>query len=215
MKFSSSAAILVAASLAATVAVAQPWGQGGGPRGGGQNRAPTATLYELPNFQGRQMTVTATAENLAPMNFNDIAQSARLQGRWRVCENSGYRGKCQDLSGQVADLNAAGMGGKISSLQGYAEGVWNQGGGWGGPGGYGQQGGQPYEGATGVLFPYPNVAGFEIAASSSAASTYCRSMKLGYSAYYDSSQRARLAVDGDGRYVAETSVLRDVFCRKR
>lgn len=207
MTFSTNAALIAVLSLAATTATAQSWGQnnGGGP--GGQNRAPTATLYELPNFQGRQMVVTAAAENLQPMNFNDIAQSARLQGRWRVCENSGFRGKCQDVSGQVADLNAVGMGAKISSLQGYAEGIWNRGGGYNGP--------QPYEGVTGVLFPIPNVAGFEIAATGSSASAYCRSMRLGSSAYFDSSQRARLAVDGDGRYVAETSVLRDVFCRKR
>lgn len=209
MKVSTNAALIAALSLAATAAAAQSWGQnsGGGNFGGGQNRAPTATLYELPNFQGRQMVVTAAAENLQPMNFNDLAQSARLQGRWRVCENSGFRGKCQDVSGQVADLNSVGMGARISSLQGYAEGVWSRGGGYNGP--------QPYEGATGVLFPYPNVAGFEIAASGSSASAYCRSMRLGSSAYYDSSQRARLAMDGDGRYVAETSVLRDVFCRKR
>ncbi|WP_340645312.1 beta/gamma crystallin-related protein [Phenylobacterium sp.] len=213
MRFSSSAALIAALSLTSTGAAAQSWGQNnGGNFGAGQNRAPTATLYELPNFQGRQMTVTATGENLASMNFNDLAQSARLQGRWRVCENSGYRGKCQDLSGQIADLNTVGMGGKISSLQGYFEGAWSRGGGWGGGG---PQGGQPYEGATGVLFPYPNVVGFEIAANGSSASAYCRSMKLGSSAYYDSSQRARLALDGDGRYVAETSVLRDVFCRKR
>ena len=208
MRFSRSAVLIAAFSLTASVAVAQSWGpSNGGNFGGGQNRTPTATLYELPNFQGRQMTVSAAVENLASMNFNDLAQSARLEGRWRVCENSGFRGKCQDVSGQIADLNSVGMAGKISSLQGYFDGAWSRGGGWNGP--------QPYEGATGVLFPYPNVMGFEIAATGASASAYCRAMRLGSSAYYDSSQQARLALDGDGRYVADTSVLRDVFCRKR
>lgn len=210
MKLWIGAAALAAVSLAAGVATAQSWGGGAGFNGPGPGNAPRATLYELPNFQGRQITVTATAENMAPMGFNDLAQSARLQGRWRVCEDSGYRGKCRDISGDIPDLNTQGLGLKISSLQAYFEGAWSRGGGWGRPG---QPG--PYEGATGVLFPYPNIMGLDISPNSSGANAFCRSVQLGYSAYYDSSQRARLALDGEGRYVADSPVIRDVFCRKR
>jgi hypothetical protein len=115
------------------------------------------------------------------------------------------------MSGQVTDLNQTGMGLRISSLQGYFEGAWNRGGNWGG--GYGGRD-RPLEGATGVLFPYPSLAGFDIAAGSSSASAFCRFMGLGSSAYYDSSERAPRALDGEGRYTGDTSVLRDVFCRR-
>jgi hypothetical protein len=204
---------VVAVALTASVAQAQPYRPGGD-----RDREPSATLFEGPNFQGRQITVRAYGDNLDDMNFNDIAQSARFQGRWRVCENSKYRGKCQDVSGQVADLNALGMGLRISSLQGYFEGAWSRNGGWDRGGGYGGGGygrDRPFEGATGVLFPYPSLAGFDIAAGGSSASAFCRSVGLGSSAYYDSSERAPRALDGEGRYTGDTSVLRDVFCRRR
>ncbi|MDP3854353.1 beta/gamma crystallin-related protein [Phenylobacterium sp.] len=192
-------ALAALAAALAGVAEAQPYRPGGG-------RGPSATLFEGPNFQGRQITVQAYGDNLKDTGFNDVAQSARFEGRWRVCDDSRYRGRCQDVSGDVADLNQVGMALKISSLQGYFEGVWNRGG-WGGD--------RPFEGATGVLFPYPNLVGYDIAAGSASANAFCRSVGLGSSAYYDSNERARRALDGEGRYVGETDVLRDVFCRRR
>jgi hypothetical protein len=191
---------------AAGAASAQDWR-------GGPPPPPRATLYELPGFQGRQVSVTAYADNLAGMGFNDIAQSARFEGRWRVCEDSGFRGKCQDLSGEAPDLAAMGMAQKISSLQGYFEGAWRRGADWRG-GWNGRDAARPYEGARNVLFPYPSVAGFDIAGNSSAANAFCRSMGLGSSAYYDSGERAPRALDQEGRYVGDTGVLRDVLCRK-
>jgi hypothetical protein len=192
--------------LAAGAAAAQDWR-------GGPPPPPRATLYELPGFQGRQVNITAYGDNLAGMGFNDIAQSARFEGRWRVCEDSGFRGKCQDLVGSVPDLAAAGMSLKISSLQGYLEDAWRRGADWRG-GWNGRDGARPYEGARNVLFPYPSVAGFDIAGNGGAANAFCRSMGLGSSAYYDSGERAPRALDQEGRYVGDTGVLRDVLCRK-
>lgn len=186
------------AALTAGQATAQPYGDRG------REPVPSATLYEGPNFQGRQVTVYAYGENLAGMNFNDLAGSARFEGRWRVCEDSRYRGRCQDLSGQIADLDQVGMGRKISSLQGYYEG-------WGAQR---WEGREAFEGATGVLFPYPSYAGYDVAAGSSAADAFCRAMRLSGSAYYASSERKPQALDGDGRYMGDTDVLRDVLCRR-
>lgn len=202
------AAVAVTLTLAGA-AQAQNW-RNGGDRG---PPPPRATLYELPNFQGRQVSITAYGDNLAGMSFNDIAQSARFEGRWRVCEDARFRGRCTDVGGQVADLNQVGMSLRISSLQGYLEGAWNRGADWRG-GWNGREGGRPYEGVRNVLFPYPTVAGFDIAADSSGASAFCRSMGLGSSAYYDGSERAPRALDVAGRYVGDTGVLRDVLCRK-
>ena len=200
--------LLAAAAVLAIAgaATAQDWR-------GGPPPPPRATLFELPNFQGRQVSVTAYGDNLAGMAFNDIAQSARFEGRWRVCEDSQFRGKCQDLTGSVSDLAAVGMAQKISSLQGYLEGAWSRGANWRG-GWNGRESARPYEGARNVLFPYPTVAGFDIAGNGSAANAFCRSMGLSSSSYYDSGERAPRALDQEGRYVGDTGVLRDVLCRK-
>lgn len=206
-------AVAAAATLAAGAAQAQPYG-------GGRGREPAATLYELPNFQGRRIEIFAAGTNLARSGFNDIAQSARFQGRWRVCEDSQFRGRCQDVSGDVADLNAIGLAGRISSLQGYFQGFDRGGFGGGRGGGWRENawdspsGGRPLEGARSVLFPYPNFAGYEIAAGSGAANAFCRAAGLGSAAFYDSGERAPQALDGEGRFTGETSVLRDVLCRK-
>lgn len=109
-------------------------------------RGPTATIYAQPNFQGPSMTVNGYATNL-PSNFNDKALSIRVQGRWRVCQDSDYRGRCVDVSGDIPNLNSIGMAEAISSLQAYSAGGGpGQGGpGYGGPGyggpGYGGPGG--------------------------------------------------------------------------
>ena len=79
-------AALAALSLAAGVAHAQ--------RGGG-----SATLYELPNFQGRSVTITDSTPDLGRWRFNDRAQSAKFEGRWRVCEHDQFKGRCQEISG--------------------------------------------------------------------------------------------------------------------
>ncbi len=201
------AAAAAATACVATVAVAQNYG----------GRQPSAILYDGPNFQGRQTTIYGMATNL-PREFNDKAMSGRFQGRWRICENSDFGGRCQDVSGDVPNMNTLGMGERISSLQAYMSGGWgNSGGGnswrpggsWNGPNNQ-----RPYEGTRSVFFPYPTMQGYDIAAGSSSANAFCRSQGLGSSAYYDSSQRAQQAIDGEGRYVGPSSVLRDVVCRR-
>ncbi|MEO8113033.1 MAG: beta/gamma crystallin-related protein [Phenylobacterium sp.] len=192
----------VAAALIASLAQAQP--HEGGRRGG---RA-SATLYELPDFQGREITVSGAVSNL-PANFNDTAMSARFTGRWRVCEHSDFRGDCQDVSGDVANLTSRGLAQRISSLQAYVTGDW---GGAGRPGGRG--GDRPIDGARNVLFPYPSFSGYDVAAGSAAANAFCRAMDLGPASYFDGGERAAEAVDGEGRLTGGTAVLRDVLCRR-
>lgn len=208
-------AAMAITTAAAASALAQNYGGGG--------RQPSAILYDQANFQGRQTTIYGTATNL-PRDWNDKAMSARFQGRWRVCEDSDYRGRCQDVTGDVANLNSLGLAERITSLQAYAGGgvgpgggfrppsggAWRPGGGnWSGPNQF-----RPTEGVRSVFFPYPTYDGYDIAAGSSSATAFCRSQGLGSSAYYDSSQRAQQAVDGEGRYTGPTSVLRDVVCRR-
>ncbi|MCG9915969.1 MAG: beta/gamma crystallin family protein [Phenylobacterium sp.] len=215
-------AVLAMATATVGPAAAQSFGGG---------RQPSAILFDQPNFQGRQTTIYGTATNL-PRDWNDKTMSARFQGRWRICQDSDFRGRCQDVSGDVPNMNTLGMGEAITSLQAYAGGgggsgggfrppagdgwrpggsgsSWSGGGGWSGPSQF-----RPAEGVRSVFFPYPTYDGLDIAAGSSAANAFCRSQGLGSSAYYDSSQRAQQAVDGDGRYTGPTNVLRDLVCRR-
>lgn len=110
------AGVCAAALAAAVSAQAQPTG---GAR---------ATLYELPNFQGRSITIVRSNDNLANSGFNDRAQSAHFDGDWTVCSDADFRGNCQTLSGDVANLNRYGLGNQLSSLQQAS------------PGGYGANG---------------------------------------------------------------------------
>lgn len=102
--------LMAAAGLASLalcgVAVAQPAGGGG-----------SATLYELPNFQGRSITLYRGADNLQANNFNDTARSAHFDGDWTVCSDANLRGNCQTLSGDVPNLDRFGLGRMVSSLR--------------------------------------------------------------------------------------------------
>jgi hypothetical protein len=197
-----------AAALAAAAAMLASTAGAEAPDPTPAGQEPIATLYDLPGFQGRRIDIYASGSNLAASNFNDLAKSGRFQGGWRLCEDSNFRGRCQDVQGDIADFGQVGMGLKISSLQAYVE-DWGLEGGWsGGPGS------RMLEGDKTSLFPHPRLAGHDIAAAGQAANAYCRSQGLGSAAYYDSSERARQAVDLDGRYVGEVNVLRDVLCRR-
>lgn len=185
----------------ATLAHAQPY------RGG--VRGPTATLYDRPDFQGRQVTITGDVANLSNYNFNDRAHSLRLEGRWRLCEHADFGGRCVELTGEVRELNTLAMAERITSLEpigGVRPGPRP------GPGyGRGERG---VDGARTVFFARPTVRGMDVAAGSNGANTFCREQGLGGAIYYDSKDRAGRAIDPDGRVIGPSTVLRDLLCRK-
>ena len=176
-------------------------------------RGPAATLYELPNFQGRSVTLTDPAADLGAWRFNDRAQSARFQGPWRICEHDQYRGRCQEVNGPVADLTTYGLMGQISSLQPTGGGPS---GGWddaprGRPRGRDARG---IEGARTVFFPRPSVDGLDLAAGDNGANRFCRNQGLGPAVWFDSSERAPQALGPEGQIVGRSPVLRDLLCRR-
>ena len=172
------------------------------------HRGATATLYEFRNFQGRSVTVTGSVADLGDWRFNDRAQSARFQGRWRICEHDDFRGRCQVVSGDVADLTTYGLMGQVSSLDPVG----------------GDRGPPPpprarpdakgIEGSRTVFFPRPTIGGLDVAAGDRGADTFCRRQGLGSAVWYDSSERAREAVAPDGRRIGGSTVLRDLLCRR-
>ena len=176
-------------------------------------RAGSATLYERPNFQGRSVTITQSAADLGDWRFNDRAQSARFEGRWRVCEHDDFRGRCQEVTGSVPDLTTYGLMAQISSMEptGRPGGGGLPGGGYPGRPGRDER---ATDGTRTVFFPRPTVGGMDVAAGERGADAYCRRQGLGPAVWFDSSERAGQAVGPDGQFVGRSTVLRDLLCRK-
>lgn len=174
-------------------------------------RGGSATLYDQPNFQGNSVTITQSAPDLGRWRFNDRAQSARFEGRWTICEHDDFKGRCQEVRGEVANLHTLGLMAQVSSM----EPAGRPGGGGPGPGpGFPGGGARGVDGTRTVFFPRPSVRGVDVAAGQRGADAYCRSYGLGGAVWYDSSERAREAVGPDGELIGRSSVLRDLLCRK-
>ncbi len=93
------------------------------------------TLYDGPNFTGLATTYNGDISNLA-RELNDRAMSARVVGRWSLCSDSDYRGRCVEVDRDVRDLRALGLDRSISSLRTQADdGYPPSGGGYHPPGG--------------------------------------------------------------------------------
>ena len=77
------------------------------------------TLYGRPEFDGRSVTIDSGERNLSREGFNDRASSAIVRGgRYEVCEDDNFRGRCMVLRpGQYPSLDAMGMGNRISSVR--------------------------------------------------------------------------------------------------
>jgi hypothetical protein len=168
-------AISALAAVAAGSALAQP-------RGGGQG-GPAITLYDLPNFQGPSRTYFNGVDNLADLGLNDRAQSAKVQGRWRLCTDAKMRGRCVDVNSDIANLATIGVTAAVSSFEtvdrpggGYGGGYdrnrdGDRGPGFGPPGGFNRNlSGPSLEGTRAVFFPRPQPGPYRGAAD------FCRRM---------------------------------------
>lgn len=178
-------------------------------RGGG-----VATLYDQPNFQGNAVTITQSAPDLGRWRFNDRAQSARFEGRWLICEHDDFKGRCQEVRGDVPNLHTFGLMAQVSSLEPAGR---PGGGGYpGGPGGGGgwQGGSRGVDGTRTVFFARPTVRGVDVAAGDRGANAFCRAQGLGGAVWFDSSERAGQAVGPDGQLIGRSPVIRDLLCRK-
>ena len=92
------------------------WGPGnGGGNGGGWNRS-SMTVYENSNFRGASREFTSEDRNLGRTPFNDRISSIRVQGRWEVCTDAEFRGRCRIIDGDVRNLSG-GFNDSISSVR--------------------------------------------------------------------------------------------------
>ena len=125
MHFWTKAAILVAAALSAgSMALAQPnggYGQGQRPPWPGGHRPPRPppqgriVLYSRPYYGGRSVVLIYPTPNFNDVYFNDRAMSARVDGRWVICEHSDYRGSCRVFDSDTPTL--FGLNRKASSAR--------------------------------------------------------------------------------------------------
>jgi hypothetical protein len=56
-------------------------------------------LFEHSDFKGRELMIGAATPNLSTLDFNDRTSSIEvLAGRWELCTDSEYRGRCVELA---------------------------------------------------------------------------------------------------------------------
>ena len=81
--------------------------------------AAQVTFYDAEGFRGNAFMVRQTTPNLSPLGFNDRASSAVVErGRWQVCDDSGFRGRCIVLQpGNYPSLGQFDMNNRISSVR--------------------------------------------------------------------------------------------------
>jgi hypothetical protein len=167
---------------------------------------PSITLYEGPNYQGQARAFSTNVDNLADQGFNDRAQSARVQGVWRVCEDARMRGRCVEVSGDVPNLAALRLTAAVSSIEDLNRGR-GAGGGFPGNAGPGVPprgddnrfrpdprgfAGETLDGRTASFFPRPAAGPYRDAAD------FCR--RLGFNGVIYADDRGQQ--------------LRDVVCRR-
>ena len=85
--------------------------------------AAQVTFYEHEGFRGRAFTADKPIGNLERYGFNDRAGSVIVDhGRWEVCEDAGFHGRCVVLRrGNYDTLRSLGMSHRISSIRPVGE----------------------------------------------------------------------------------------------
>ena len=85
--------------------------------GRGDQLSGQITFYEHNDFQGRAFAAEEPVANFIRYGFNDLASSVVIRnGRWEVCEDVSFRGRCVVLQrGQYPSLGAMGLNDRISS----------------------------------------------------------------------------------------------------
>lgn len=81
--------------------------------------AAQVTFYEKDNFRGRTFATSQSVSNFKRTGFNDQASSVVVErGRWEVCDDSQFRGRCVVLRrGSYDSLKNLGLENRISSVR--------------------------------------------------------------------------------------------------
>jgi len=81
--------------------------------------AAQVAFYENDDFGGRSFTTQKQVDSFQRFGFNDRASSVVvLDGRWEVCEDAGFNGRCVVLRpGRYPSLSAMGLNDRVSSVR--------------------------------------------------------------------------------------------------
>lgn len=74
-----------------------------------------ATLYSGSHWRGNHLTVRHAIANLQHYGFNDRAVSLRGTGRWQLCSDANYRGKCVVVRGSQPNIGR--IAHRVSSIR--------------------------------------------------------------------------------------------------
>jgi len=77
------------------------------------------TFYEQDNYRGQSFSTQRQVRDFSRFGFNDRASSARVTGgRWEVCEDSHFNGRCVVLrQGRYGSLADMGLNNRVSSVR--------------------------------------------------------------------------------------------------
>ena len=74
-----------------------------------------AVLYSSTYFSGNFLTVRHNIPDLRRYGFNDRADSLHARGRWQICSETHYRGRCATVRGSDPYLGR--LTGRVSSIR--------------------------------------------------------------------------------------------------
>ena len=85
----------------------------------GANAMAQVTFYEGEGFRGRAFSTNREMQDFSRSGFNDRASSVIVdRGRWEVCEDSRFRGRCVVLrQGSYDSLSRMGIDNRLSSVR--------------------------------------------------------------------------------------------------
>jgi hypothetical protein len=117
-------------------------------------------LFERRNFGGSSIVLSSGVYDFERIGFNDTAEAAVVSGGvWRLCEDAGLRGSCQDFApGRYADI------GYLQRRVSSAAIVSVAGGGW-----------APRGHPSATLYEYPNFGGRSFTIEADVVSNFDRS----------------------------------------
>ena len=99
-----------------------------------------ATFYVKDGYGGRSVSIDRPVRSFREFDMNDKISSVAIQGgRWQVCEDDDFRGRCEVIDRSISRMDRLGMDDRISSARpidggfgGGRPGGGGNGGGWGG-----------------------------------------------------------------------------------
>lgn len=185
------------------------------------------TLYELPAYFGRSVTITSATPDLATQNFARRAQSVKVQGEWQVCTDAQYAGNCTTISSSqtyiarstIASLRPASDAAATTPGSGSATTAPGSGAATGLPANLADMDvGDGVEGQDVAFFARPTLDGTQVAGTSTpqtGGDAYCRLAGFTSAAHVGRArtQTANIIDLGTGNRVRGYA-LRDLLCKR-